>query len=69
MTKLLSFLSLLAVATGCGECEPINLTPDERAWVSAYQPGQRLTFRSNRGATNLLTAQPLKKFHDNQNCN
>lgn len=69
MTKLLSFLSLLAVATGCGDCEPITLTPDERAWVSAYQPGQRLTFRSNRGATNVLTAQPLKEFHDNQDCN
>jgi hypothetical protein len=36
MTKLLSFLTLIAVATGCGECEPINLTPDERVWVSAY---------------------------------
>ena len=69
MTKLLPFLSLLAVATGCGDCEPVNLTPDERAWVGAYQPGQRLTFRSNRGATNVFTVQPLKEWHDNQDCN
>jgi hypothetical protein len=26
-------------------------------------------FRSNRGATNVLTAQALKEFHDNQDCN
>jgi hypothetical protein len=69
MTKLLSFLSLLAVATACGDCVPVDLTPDERAWVSAYQPGQRLTFRSNRGHTNVLTVQPLKEWHDNENCN
>lgn len=67
MKKLLPFLSLLAA--GCGDCEPVNLTTDERAWVSAYQPGQRVTFRSNRGATNVLTAQALKEWHDNENCN
>lgn len=69
MVKLLSFLSLLAAATSCGDCEPVSLTPSERAWVSAYRPGQQVTFRSNRGATNVLTAQPLKEFHDNQDCN
>jgi hypothetical protein len=67
MKRLLPLLSLLT--TGCGDCVPITLTPDERAWVSAYQPGQRLTFRSNRGATNVLTVQPLKEWHDNENCN
>ena len=69
MTKLLPLFSLLAAATGCGDCVPVNLTPDERAWVSAYQPGQQLTFRSNRGATNVFTVQPLKEWHDNQDCN
>ncbi len=69
MTKLLSFLSLLTVATGCGDCVPVSLTPDERAWVSAYQPGQQVRFRSNRGATNLFTAKALTEFHDNQDCN
>ncbi|RZL14942.1 MAG: hypothetical protein EOO62_04130 [Hymenobacter sp.] len=42
MVKLLSFLSLLAAATGCGDCEPVSLTPGERAWVSAYRPGQQV---------------------------
>ena len=28
-----------------------------------------MTFRSNRGATNVLTAQALKEWHDNENCN
>lgn len=70
MLKLLSFLSpLLAATTGCGDCVPVNLTPDERAWVSVYRPGQQLRFRSNRGATNTMTVQPLKEWHDNQNCN
>ncbi|MDO7877550.1 hypothetical protein Q5H93_22620 [Hymenobacter sp. ASUV-10] len=70
MLKLLSFLSpLLAAATGCGDCTPVNLTPDERAWISMYRPGQQLTFRSNRGSTNRMTVEPLKEFHDNQNCN
>jgi hypothetical protein len=69
MPKLLSILSPLLALAGCGNCVPIDLTPDERAWVSAYQPGQRLTFRSNRGATNVLTMQPLKEWHDNENCN
>jgi hypothetical protein len=69
MTKLLSFLSSLLALAGCGDCIPITLTPDERAWASAYQPGQRLTFRSNRGATNVLTMQPLREWHDNENCN
>ena len=67
MKKLLPFLSLLT--TGCGDCVPVNLTPDEQAWVKAYQVGQRLTFRSNRGTTNVLTVQPLKEWHDNQDCN
>ena len=67
MNKLLPLLSLLAA--GCGDCEPVSLTADERAWVSAYQPGQRLTFQSNRGATNVFTVLPLKEWHDNQNCN
>ena len=69
MNKLLSFMTLLTTVTGCGDCEPVSLTPSEQAWVSAYQPGQRLTFRSNRGATNVFTVQPLTEFHDNQNCN
>ena len=69
MPKLLSFLSPLLALVGCGDCVPVDLTPDERAWVSAYQPGQRVTFRSNWGATNVLTALPLKEWHDNQNCN
>jgi len=69
MLKILSFLSSLLALAGCGDCVPITLTPSERAWVSAYQPGQRLTFRSNRGATNVLTVQPLKEWHDNENCN
>jgi hypothetical protein len=67
MKKLFPLLALLA--TGCGDCVPIALTPDERAWVSAYQPGQRLTFRSDRGAINVLTVQPFKEWHDNQPCN
>lgn len=70
MLKLLSFLSpLLAAATGCGKCVPVNLTPDERAWVSVYRPGQQVRFRSNRGTTNTMTVQPLKEWHDNQDCN
>jgi hypothetical protein len=69
MPKLLSLLSPLLALAGCGDCIPVDLTPGERAWVSAYQPGQRVTFRSNRGATNVLTMQPLKEWHDNQDCN
>jgi len=69
MPKLLSILSPLLALASCGDCVPIMLTPSERAWVSAYQPGQRLTFRSNRGANNVLTVQPLKEWHDNENCN
>jgi hypothetical protein len=70
MLKLLSFLSpLLAATTGCGDCVPVNLTPDERAWVAVYRPGQQLSFRSNRGTTNTMTVQPLKEWHDNQPCN
>ncbi len=68
MGKLLSLLSLLT-ATGCGNCIPVSLLPGERAWVAIYQPGQRLRFRSNRGATNVLTVLPLKEWHENQNCN
>lgn len=69
MPKLLSFLSPLLALAGCGDCVPVDLTPGERAWVSAYQPGQQVAFRSNRGTTNVLTAQPLKEWHDNQDCN
>jgi hypothetical protein len=69
MPKLLSILSPLLALAGCGDCVPVDLTPDERAWVSAYKPGQRLTFRSNRGASNVLTVQPLKEWHDNENRN
>jgi hypothetical protein len=70
MRSPLMFLTpLLAAAISCGDCEPVNLTPDERAWLSAYRPGQQLTFRSDRGATNVLTVQPLKEWHDNQPCN
>lgn len=58
------------MVAGCGgSCEPVDLTPSERAWVTVYQPGQSLTFRSNRGGTNVLTVQPLKEWHDNQDCN
>ncbi|RTQ49239.1 hypothetical protein EJV47_13925 [Hymenobacter gummosus] len=70
MRKLLAFLSpLLAAATGCGDCTPVEPTADERAWVGAYQPGQQLTFRSNRGATNVLTMEAIKEMRSNQDCN
>ncbi|MBF9222390.1 hypothetical protein [Hymenobacter ruricola] len=60
---------LLATAAACGDCVPVELTAEERTWVEVYHPGQQITFRSNRGATNVLTAQALREFHDNQNCN
>ena len=69
MPKLLLLLAPLLALVGCGDCVPVNLTSDERAWVAAYQPGQQVTFRSNRGATNVLTAQALEEWHDNQDCN
>jgi hypothetical protein len=70
MRKLLAFLSpLLAAAAGCGDCVPVDLTPEEQAWVGAYQPGQQLTFRSNRGSTNTFTVQPLLEARSNQDCN
>ncbi|GAB3836311.1 hypothetical protein [Hymenobacter jeollabukensis] len=69
MRKLLSFLAPLIASTGCGDCVPVEPTPDERAWVEVYRPGQQITFRSNRGATNVLTMQPLKEMRSNQDCN
>ena len=70
MHKLLFYLApLLAATAACGDCEPVSLTPDERAWVGAYRPGQQVTFRSNRGATNVFTVLPLKEWHTNQDCN
>lgn len=69
MPRLLLLLSPLLALAGCGECVPVSLTPAELAWVAAYQPGQQVHFRSNRGAATVFTAQPLKEWHDNQNCN
>lgn len=70
MHKLLSFLAApLLASAGCGDCKPVEPTADERAWVDVYRPGQQLTFRSNRGATNVLTMQPLKQMRSNQDCN
>ncbi|RAK70618.1 hypothetical protein [Hymenobacter edaphi] len=67
MKKLLSFLPLLL--TGCGDCEDVHLTPEERAWFADYQQGTTLTFRSNRGATNTLTVQPRQEWYENKPCN
>ncbi|MCB2407920.1 hypothetical protein [Hymenobacter lucidus] len=67
MKKLLSFLPLLLA--GCGPCQEIILSPPERAWLAAYQPGEKITFRSNRGRTNTLTMLPPKEWHENTDCN
>lgn len=69
MRQSLALLAPLVAIAGCGDCVPVALLPEERAWVRAYQPGQQVTFHSNRGATNVLAAQPLKEWYSNQNCN
>jgi len=67
MKKLLSFLPLLL--TGCGTCEEVSLSPEERALFAGYQEGTRLTFRSNRGHSNSFTVLPRQEWHENTRCN
>ncbi|KAA9339317.1 hypothetical protein F0P96_01440 [Hymenobacter busanensis] len=67
MKKLLGSLALLL--GGCGPCQEVALLPDERAWFASYQEGHTVRFRSNRGATNVLTVLPRQEWHENTNCN
>ncbi|MCI1187610.1 hypothetical protein MON38_09275 [Hymenobacter sp. DH14] len=67
MKKLLSLLSLLTA--GCGPCEQVSLTPDERAWFPAHPAGKQIFFRSNRGNANTMTLIEQREWHTNTNCN
>ncbi|GAB2870779.1 hypothetical protein [Hymenobacter ruber] len=67
MKNILAMLSLLTA--GCGTCEEVNLTPDERAWFAPYPDGTKVTFRSNRGTTNTMLMQKRQEWHENTNCN
>jgi len=67
MKKLLSLLSLLT--TGCGPCEQVQLTPDERAWFPARPKGTAIHFRSNRGRANTMTLLEQREWFNNGNCN
>ena len=67
MKKLLSFLSLLTA--GCGACEPVSLTPDERGWFPARTEGSTIAFRSNRGNANTMTVQKQREWFENTDCN
>ncbi|MCC3160513.1 hypothetical protein LJ737_24970 [Hymenobacter sp. 15J16-1T3B] len=67
MHRLLSFLPLLLV--GCGDCQEVHLTPEERAWFADYRPGATLTFRSNRGGSATFTVLPRQEWYENTNCN
>ncbi|MBO2011121.1 hypothetical protein [Hymenobacter negativus] len=67
MKKLLSFLSLLTA--GCGSCEQVSLTPDERAWFPTQPEGATITFRSNRGNANTMTLQKQREWYENTDCN
>lgn len=67
MKKLLSFLSLLTA--GCGTCEQVSLTPDERAWFPAHPEGSTVSFHSNRGSSNTMTQQKQREWYENTDCN
>jgi hypothetical protein len=67
MKKLLSFLSLLTA--GCGTCEQVSLTPDERAWFPGHPKGTSIAFRSNRGNTNTMTLIEQREWFTNTDCN
>ncbi|MDO7852084.1 hypothetical protein [Hymenobacter convexus] len=67
MRKLLPFLSVLM--TGCGTCEQVHLTPEERAWFPAHPAGTTITFRSNRGNTNTMTLIEQREWFNNTDCN
>ena len=67
MKKLLSFLSLLTA--GCGPCEQVQLTPDERAWFPGHPKGTPIAFRSNRGHANTMTLTEQREWFNNTDCN
>lgn len=71
MKKRLSLAALLTLAltAGCGSCEQVRLTPEERAWFPAHAEGEQLFFRSNRGGTNTLTAMKQREWYENTDCN
>ncbi|UOQ50887.1 hypothetical protein [Hymenobacter cellulosivorans] len=67
MKTLLPIFSLLL--GGCGTCQEVTLSADERAWFANYTEGSRLTFRSNQGRTATATVLPRQEWHENTNCN
>ncbi|GAB3584087.1 hypothetical protein [Hymenobacter daeguensis] len=67
MKKLLSFLLLLT--TGCGTCEQVQLTPEERAWFPNHPKGTTISFRSNRGNANTMTLLAQREWFSNTDCN
>jgi hypothetical protein len=67
MNKVLSLLALLAA--GCGTCEPVQLTPEERAWFPAHPKGTTISFRSNRGNSNNMTLLEQREWLGNTDCN
>ncbi|PJJ59861.1 hypothetical protein [Hymenobacter chitinivorans] len=67
MKTLLSVFSFLL--GGCGTCQEVTLSAEERAWFATYTEGTRLTFRSNQGRTATATVLPRQEWHENTNCN
>jgi hypothetical protein len=38
------FVTALVFGHGCGKCEKLNLTDNEKGWVNHFQPGQYFFF-------------------------
>ena len=52
--QFLLFCFISACYISCTNCEKLNLTATEKAWVNHYQVGQKFIFKSNIGKIDTL---------------
>lgn len=67
MKKIILIFSL-TILTSC-HCVETHLTKEEKEWFSAYEKGQSIIFKSNRGHLDTLIVTEKVETFGNKDCN
>lgn len=67
--KILSILILLILILNSCNCVETHLTEEEKEWFSAYEKGQEIIFKSNRGNIDTIEVTEKMETHGNKDCN
>jgi hypothetical protein len=67
--KIIILSFLLLVLMGSCNCVETHLSKEEREWFSAYEKGQTIIFKSNRGNLDTIVVVEKVETYGNKECN